>query len=404
MKNDAIVIVGAGQAAGQLAASLAQEGLGGRVTLVGDEPHLPYQRPPLSKKFLAGEIELDRLFVKPPAFYDKHGIGLRLDRRAVRIDRAERVVVLEDGTSLPYGTLVLATGSRPRRLPLPGAELEGIFYLRGIADVAAIRARFAPGRSLVVVGGGYIGLELAAVAVRLGLEVTVLEQASRLMARGVGPIVSQFYEHLHRAEGISLHLGATVVGFEGKRSVRRVVCNGGFDADIVVIGAGALPNVELAQDAGLATADGIVVDAQCRTADPAVYAIGDCTSQFHPLVERNLRLESVHNALEQARIAAASICGKPLPAVQVPWFWSDQYDVKLQMAGIPASYDNAIVRGQANKRSFAVFYLANDTLVGIDAVNRPADFMVSKLLIGERARVDRAKLHDEGIAVKDSRL
>ena len=405
MTTDAIVIVGAGQAAGQLAASLAQEGLGGRVTLIGDEPHLPYQRPPLSKKYLAGEIELDRLFVKPAAFYEKNGIGLQLGKRVARIDRGSRTVILEDGSGLPYATLVLATGSRPRRLPLPGSELDGIFYLRGIADVAAIRARFEQGKSLVVVGGGYIGLELAAVAVRHGLKVSVLEQAPRLMARGVGPLVSEFYEQLHRQEGIDLHLGAAVQSFEGRDGlVRRVICNGGFDADIVVIGAGALPNVELAQEAGLATADGILVDALCRTEDPAVYAIGDCTSQFHPLIERNLRLESVHNALEQARIAAASICGKPPPAVQVPWFWSDQYDVKLQMAGIPSSYDDAVMRGQPGRRSFAVFYLANGALVGIDAVNRPADFMISKLLIGERARVDRAKLLDEGVAVKDSRL
>jgi 3-phenylpropionate/trans-cinnamate dioxygenase ferredoxin reductase subunit len=380
---DPLVIIGAGQAAGQLIASLAQDGFAGPVTLVGDEPHLPYQRPPLSKKYLAGEIELDRLYVKPADFYEKYGTRLMLGRRVERIERAAHAVVLEDGSTLPFATLVIATGSRPRTLDLPGA-----FYLRNIADVAAIRARFAPGKSLVVIGGGYIGLELAAVAVKQGLKVSVLEQAPRLMARGVGPVVSAFYARLHREEGVQIHTEVTMGGQHG--------------ADIVVAGVGAVPNVDLAQAAGLGVDNGIVVDDRCRTEDPAIYAIGDCTSQFHPLFERSLRLESVHNALEQGRIAAASICGKPLPAVQVPWFWSDQYDVKLQMVGLSAGHDAAVVRGDPERgRSFAVFYLRDGALIAVDAVNRAPEFMMSKQLIAQRARLDPARLGDERVAMKD---
>jgi 3-phenylpropionate/trans-cinnamate dioxygenase ferredoxin reductase component len=295
---------------------------------------------------------------------------------------------------------VLATGSRPRELPLPGA-----FYLRNIADVEAIRARLAPARSLVVIGGGYIGLELAAVAMKLGVGVTVLEQAPRLMARGVGPVVSQFYARLHDEEGVTIRTGAVVRSLEGNGTIKRVVCDDDqYDADIVVIGAGAVPNVELAREAGLAVEDGIVVDAQCRTDDASIWAIGDCTSQHHDLVGRRLRLESVHNALEQARIAAAAICGRKPPALQVPWFWTDQYDVKMQMAGLSAGHDHAVVRGNPDTgRSFAVFYMREGTLIAVDAVNRAPEFMMSKQLIAERAKIDPARLGDEGVTMKDMR-
>ena len=405
MTGQQLVVVGAGHAAGQLVASLAQEKFTGSVTLVGDEPYLPYQRPPLSKKFLAGELALDRLYLKPAAFYEKFGTRLLLGRRVERIDRPAHRVVLDDGSSLDYTTLVIATGSRARTLSLPGTELPGIVSLRSIADVEAIRARFSAGRSLAVVGGGYIGLELAAVAVKLGLAVTVLEAAPRLMMRGVGPVVSSFYERLHREEGVAIHTGVAVKGFEGDRRVERVVCEGlQVPADLVVAGVGALPNVELAQAAGLATTNGIDVDARCRTGDPAIYAIGDCTNQHHPLLDRRLRLESVHNALEQGRMAAAAICNLPAPPDQVPWFWSDQYDVKLQTAGLSDRHDQAIIRGRPDEgRSFAVFYLSDGVLVACDAMNRAAEFMMSKILVGARARVDAAKLADERVAVKDCR-
>jgi 3-phenylpropionate/trans-cinnamate dioxygenase ferredoxin reductase subunit len=257
----------------------------------------------------------------------------------------------------------------------------------------------------VVVGGGYIGLELAAVAVKRGLQVTVLEQAPRLMARGVGPVVSTFYQSLHGAEGVTVVTGAKVLGFEGSGQVTAVAAEDGLHpADLVVVGVGALPNVELAEAAGLATDNGILVDAQCRTSDPAIYAIGDCTSQVHALVDRRLRLESVHNALEQGRIAAAAICARPPPVLQVPWFWSDQYDVKLQMVGLSEGHDHAIVRGDPKRgRSFAVFYLRGGQLIAVDAVNRAPEFMLSKQLIADRVRPDPTRLADERVAVKDLR-
>lgn len=396
---NSLVVVGAGQAAAQLVASLSQDGYAGEVTLIGDEPHLPYQRPPLSKKVLTGELTPDRLSVKPAAFYDKIGTRLRLDARVERIDRATKEVTLSDGSRIGFTTLVLATGSRARTLPLRGTGRTATFVLRSIADVAALRAQFAPGKALVVIGGGYIGLELAAVAVKQELEVTVLEQAPRVMARGVGPVVSRFYERLHHEEGVRLCMGSVVHGVEDGC----VVCAGSeHRADLVLIGAGAVPNAELARESGLATENGIVVDAECRTSDPVIYAIGDCATQHHPLVGRRLRLESVHNALEQARIASASICGKPAPAAQVPWFWSDQYDVKLQMAGLSDGYDQAVVRGDPDRgRSFAVFYLRDGVLIAVDAVNRLPEFMMSKQLIAGRARIDPARLGDESIAVKD---
>jgi 3-phenylpropionate/trans-cinnamate dioxygenase ferredoxin reductase component len=402
---DPLVVVGAGQAGAQLVASLAQNGFDRPVLLIGDEPCLPYQRPPLSKKFLAGEMELDQLYLKPAAFYEKAGIELALDTRVAGIDRKARVLATEGGSSLRYSTLVIATGSRARALPLPGAELEGVFSLRTVADVLAIRPRLLPRQRLAIVGGGYIGLELAAIATKRGLHVTVLEQAPRVMGRGVGPIVSAFYERLHRSEGVTIATNTAVVGFEGDGRVEQVVCGDRrLAADMVVVGVGGIPNAELAQEAGLAIDNGIVVDERCRTQDPAIYAIGDCASQVRPLSDRCLRLESVHSALEQARMAAAAICERPLPVGQTPWFWSDQYDVKLQMAGLSANHDEAVVRGDPdNGRSFAVFYLRDGALIAVDAVNRTPEFMMSKQLIAEHARLDAAKLRDERVAMKDVR-
>ncbi|HEX9554945.1 MAG TPA: FAD-dependent oxidoreductase, partial [Reyranella sp.] len=277
MPDGALIIIGAGHAAGQLVASLAQDGFTGGVTVIGDEPHLPYQRPPLSKKFLAGEIELDQLYVKPEAFYAKAGTTLMLGTRVAGIDRQARAVVTEGGPVLRYSTLVIATGSRPRALALPGADLEGVLYLRTIADVQAIRRHLEPGRRLVIVGGGYIGLELAAVAAKRGVQVSVLEQTARVMGRGVGPVVSAFYERLHREEGVTIATGTTIVGFEGNGRVEHVVCDDArVAADLVVVGVGAIPNTELAREAGLAVDNGIVVDAQCHTQDPVIHAIGDC--------------------------------------------------------------------------------------------------------------------------------
>ncbi len=403
--TEALVIVGAGHAAGQLVSTLAQEGFPGSVTILGDEAYVPYQRPPLSKKFLAGELGLDRLFIKPAEFYDRPGIALRVDTKVERIDRVAGAVITATGAAIGYSKLVVATGSRPRKLALPGAGLDGLFYLRTVDDVLNIQSRFAAGRRLVIVGGGYIGLELAAVAVKAGLDVTVLEEAPRIMGRGVGPVVSSFYQRIHQEAGVRIATETAVVGFEGDTAVTRVICsNAGFAADIVVIGVGAVPNVELAEQAGLAVDNGILVDEFCRTSDAAIYAVGDCTNHPNALSNRRLRLESVHNAVEQAKTAAAGLCGRPVPYTQVPWFWSDQYDVKLQIAGLSAGHDEAVVRGDPAKgRSFAVFYLKDGVLIGVDAVNRPQEFMMSKILIAEKTRLDPARLGDERIGMKEMR-
>ncbi len=328
-----------------------------------------------------------------------------LGTRVAGIDRQARAVVTEGGPVLRYATLVVATGSRPRALALPGADLEGVLYLRTIADVQAIRRHLEPGRRLVIVGGGYIGLELAAVAAKRGVQVSVLEQTTRVMGRGVGPVVSAFYERLHREEGVTIATGTTIVGFEGNGRIEHVVCDDArVAADLVVVGVGAIPNTELAREAGLAVDNGIVVDAQCRTQDPVIHAIGDCASQLHPLLDQRLRLESVHSALEQARVTAAAICGRPPPSIQTPWFWSDQYDVKLQIAGLSAGHDQVVVRGDPERgRSFAAFYLRQGALIAVDAVNRAPEFMMSKQLIAERARVDAAKLADPRVALKEIR-
>lgn len=398
-----IVIVGAGQAAGQAVASLRAGGYQGSITMIGDEPYAPYQRPPLSKKFLAGEITFDRLYIKPVEFYEQAGVQLELNSRVALINRQAHEVTTTDGRTFPYSKLLIATGSRVREINVPGFDLEGIHYLRNIADVNAIQSHFREGAKLVVVGGGYIGLEVAAVAKKHGLHVTVLETGDRVMARVVDPIVSHFYERVHRAEGVIIETGVTVSGFEGTSRVERVTCGEGrsFDADFVVVGIGILPNTELASEAGLHVENGIVVDEFTRTSDPDICAAGDCTNHPNGVYGHRLRLESVHNAIEQGKSAAAAMTGSTLEYNQVPWFWSDQYDLKLQIAGLSAGYTQAVVRGNPEEgRSFAVFYLKDGIIVAVDAINRAPEFMMSKTLIARKARLDPERLRDESINMK----
>ncbi len=385
-----IVIVGAGHAAGQLLATLRQEAFAGHIVLVGDEPYLPYQRPPLSKKYLAGEMPPERLYVKPATFYEDARIEVRLGARVESIDRRSATVRLATGESLGWDRLVLATGSRVRRLPADEALPRGIHYLRNIADVHAIRASFASGRRLVIIGAGYIGLEVAAVARAAGLEVTVLDIADRVMSRVVSPDVSAFYRQQHEERGVRFRLSTGLTGFGGTLQVTSVRDSSGQDtpADLVVVGVGIIPNTELAADAGLAVKDGILVDAGCRTSDERIFAVGDCTSHPSPLYGRRVRLESVQNALAQARTAAHNLCGGHAEYSEVPWFWSDQYDLKLQIAGLSQGYDSVVVRGDPASRCFSCLYLRNGRLIAVDAINSPRDFMQGKALIGEQASVD----------------
>lgn len=402
MSGSIVVVVGGGQAAGQVVASLRQEGFIGRIVVVGREPVLPYQRPPLSKAYLVGEVTLERLLLKPRDFYVQADVDLRLGVDVTRIGLADRTLQMEDGSSLAFDSLVLATGSRPRPLNVVGADHPCLFYLRTLADVEAIRPRLTAGARLVLIGGGYIGLEIAAVARRIGLQVSVLEAAPQLLARVTGPEVGAFYGELHREHGVEVRCGVTVTGIEdhGGRPVVVSENAGRLQADLVIAGVGALPNLELARDAGLVCNHGIVVDEHCRTSVPGIYAAGDCTEQTSAIYNTQVRLESVPNAIEQARTVAATICGKSRPNRAVPWFWSDQYTVKLQSAGLQRGYDQAVLRGDPATRSFAVFYLRAGRLLAVDAINRSAEFALAKSWIAERRLVERERLADDAVAAK----
>ena len=401
--RERVVIAGAGHAAGQVVTSLRQHKFEGRIVLVGEEPYLPYQRPPLSKKFLAGEMPAERLYVKPASFYEDASVELHLDTRVSALDRAARRLETDAGEPLAYDRLVLALGARVRRLPIEGAALGGVHYLRSIADVEGIRGGLEPGHRLVVIGAGYIGLEVAAVARQAGLEVTVIEVADRVMSRVVSPEISDFYQIQHTEQGVRFRLSTGVDAITGKKRVKSVTTSDGEDipADLVVIGVGIVPNTQLAADAGLSVDNGIVVDDHCRTEDPDIFAVGDCTIHPNGIYGRQLRLESVHNALEQAKTAAANICGKDTAYSQVPWFWSDQYDLKLQIAGLSEGYDDVAIRGNPAERSFSCLYLRDGRLIACDAINAPRDFVQSKQLIADQALVAVEKLANPDVALKD---
>ena len=398
------VIAGAGHAAGQVVATLKQLKYAGQIVLVGDEDYLPYQRPPLSKKFLAGAMPAERLHFKPASFYDEPNIEIRLRTRITTIDRDNKSVHTEGGERISYDKLVLALGSRARRLRIDGADLAGVHYLRSIADVDDIRSELNHYRRTVIIGAGYIGLEVAAVMQQLGLDVTVVELADRVMSRVVSPEISDFYQIEHTNKGVKLRLSTGVSAFRGDKRIASVETTDGeqIPADFVVVGIGIVANTELAASAGLTVDNGIVVNDQCETGDPAVYAVGDCTAHPNAIYNRQLRLESVHNALEQAKTAAANICGKETHYSQVPWFWSDQYDLKLQIAGLSEGYDEIVIRGNPADRSFACLYLKNGQLIATDAVNAPREFIQSKGLIASHAKIDPARLANANIPLQDA--
>jgi 3-phenylpropionate/trans-cinnamate dioxygenase ferredoxin reductase subunit len=398
-----VVIVGAGQAGAQTAFSLRQWGFDGSVILVGDEPFPPYERPPLSKDLLKRTLEEDRLFFRTESWYADSRIELRTGVAAGSIDREGRQVVFDDGRREPWDALVLATGSRPRRLAVPGAALEGVCELRTIADARRISGAMRPGSRMVVVGAGYIGLEVAAVARTLGLEVTVLEAMDRVLARVAGPVVSTFFEREHRARGVDVRCGSVLAGFDGEQSLRaaRLADGTTIECDLAVVGVGIAPCDELARGCGIECDDGILVDRDARTSDRFVFAAGDCTRR--PLVHyaRTGRLESVHNAIEQGKLVAAAILGRDRPAEDVPWFWSDQYDLKLQTAGLGQGCDTTVVRGNPDERKFAAFYLRDGVLIAVDAVGSAMEFMASRQLIARGARPDPVALADTGVSMKD---
>jgi 3-phenylpropionate/trans-cinnamate dioxygenase ferredoxin reductase component len=402
-----IVIAGGGQAAVQAVDTLRRKGFAGKLTLVGDEPWLPYQRPPLSKKYLAGALERERLIIRPAQFFAEHQVQVQLGRRVSEIQRREQRVRLDDDTVLAYDALLLATGSRPRRLAAPGTELAGVHFLRTLADTDRIRAECASGGRMVIIGGGYIGLEVAATARGLGLEVTVLEMAERVMNRVTCTQVSGFYEGEHARQGVRILCNARVRALaadaRGGR-VRAVLTEDGTEhpADIVIVAVGVAPADELATTAGLECDNGIVIDQYCRTSDAAIYAAGDCVNHLSPHYGRRMRLESVDNAFEQGATAALNLLGIPTAHDKVPWFWSDQYDLKLVIVGVAHGYDNVVLRGSAATRSFSACYLRGGELIAIDTVNQPKDQMAARKLIAAHARPDPDKLADAAIALRDT--
>jgi 3-phenylpropionate/trans-cinnamate dioxygenase ferredoxin reductase component len=401
--TDSVLIVGAGQAASQLIASLRQDGFTGAIALLGEEPYIPYQRPPLSKAFLAGELARERLFIKPEEFYAEAKVALHLNTRATAIDRARKTVKLSDGKELPYATLAITTGSRVRKLPLPGADLPGCYYLRGIADAELLQDKLKEGNRVAIIGAGYIGLEVAAVAAKHKLSVTVLEALPRVMARAACPELSSFYEDAHRKAGVDIRCNTKLDAIERHGAALRLKTSAGaVEADFVLIGIGIVPNVELARDAGLEIDNGIFVDEHARTSDPAIYAIGDCANlPCSYSTTGRVRLESVQNAIDQAKHAALAIMGKPKPYNEVPWFWSDQYDLKLQIAGLGDPADRIVLRGDPASRSFAAFRLRDGAVAAVEAVNAAPEYMMGRRLIAARAKVAPERLADKTIPMKD---
>lgn len=408
--EDHIYVIGAGHAGGELAFALRQQGYAGPLTVIGEEGHLPYQRPPLSKAYLKGECEATSLYLRQQAAYEKANIGLLLSRRVERIDRANKKLVFDDGREVSYSKLALATGGRARRMTIDDAaraeKTRNFHYLRNIDDVMAIRTRFEAGQRLVVIGGGYVGLEVAASAIARGVKVTVLEALPRVLARVTAPQMSAFYEKVHRDAGVDLRTNIEVTGLEFNAAgdaVTNVHCTGGvaIPADFVVVGIGLLPNTELAQAAGLDVDNGIVVNEYAVTSDPDIVAAGDCTNHPSVFCGRRIRLESVPNAVEQARVAAGSLAGKPKVYDSVPWFWSDQYDLKLQMTGLSQGYDQFVLRGSMENKSFAAFYLKEGRLIAVDAVNRAQEFMVAKRMVAACKPFDVAALADETVPLKN---
>ncbi|WP_439117324.1 NAD(P)/FAD-dependent oxidoreductase [Nocardioides cremeus] len=383
-----------------MAAGLRQQGWSGEVVVVGDEPALPYHRPPLSKAYLAGTSSLQDLALRKAEFYAKHDIRL-VQSTVTQVDRAAQQVGLNDGTTMGYTHLALCTGGRVRTLDVSGIDLPGVFYLRTFADVESIRALAASGSHAVIVGGGYVGLETAASLRALGLDVTVLEAAERVLERVTAPEVSAFYERVHRDAGVVIRTGAQVSAMAGDQRVREVVLRGGerIPADLVVVGVGLVPNTELAAEAGLYVENGIVIDDLARTSDPRIVAAGDCASHRMARYDRLVRLESVPSAGEQAKTAAATLCGKERPIAALPWFWSDQYDLKLQIAGLNLGYDELVLSGDPSRdRDFTCYYLQQGRLLAADCVNRPRDFLKAKQLISQGLGVDRAQLESAAAA------
>ena len=400
MKN--LVIVGGGQSAAQCVLTLKRNDFKNKITLISEEKHIPYQRPPLSKEYLSDEVTLERVYMKSKEFYDQNNVEIISSTKVIAIDRNKKSLTLSNTENLQYENLVLATGSRVRKLEVEGSHLSNINYLRTIEEADQLKKYFKLGKKLVVIGAGYIGLEVAAAAIKKGLGVTVIEMADRVMNRTVDPIISKYFDSLHRSKGVEIILNAALERFEGRKKVEKVVCSNGkiLEADGVVVGVGIIPNQEIAKSAGLKCNNGIVVDKFGRTEDPFIFACGDCTNHPNPSLNKNLRLESVHNALEQAKTVAFSLIGKPEKYDQIPWFWSDQYEEKLQIVGLSGDHDEIVTRGSMAEGNFMLFFLKKGELIAINSVNNPKEFLISKKLVANKLKISSDVLCDQSTDLK----
>ena len=400
MKNDA-VIIGAGHAGGMTAISLRQRQYQGSITLIGEENFLPYQRPALSKGFLAGEIDEKRLYLKSQDYFDKNNIRIIRNCKVVAIDRNNKTIVLENQKQLGYEKLVIATGSIVNKLKTSSRATD-LYYLRTIGDSLKIREKLRNKNKITIIGAGYIGLEIASIAIKKNLEVSILELENRVMGRVVSAEVSDFFQKKHQSEGVEFKFNTSITDIEDRGKQKRIICSDGsfLNTDVVIIGVGIKPNIELAKSSGLTCDNGILVDANGQTSDPHIFAVGDCSNHPNNIFKQRLRLESVQNAVEQAKSIAASIAGSHKPYQEVPWFWSDQYNIKLQIAGISQDHDHRVTRGYPEKEKFAVFYQKEKRLVAVDAINSPKEFMVGKKWIAMQTKIPFELIRNMDIDLK----
>ena len=384
-----LVIVGAGQSAIQCITSLRKEDYPGLITLVGEEEHLPYQRPPLSKGFLEDTVSNERLYFKKLEFFVENKVQLKLGTKAEEIDIENNNIHLSDNTKLSFDKLGFATGSSVRKLDFPGKDLNSIHYLRGLDDALSIKKDLHTRQNIVVVGAGYIGLEVAAIAAKQNKSVTVIEMADRVMNRTVDPQISDYYLKLHQKNGVTFKFNTSLKEIVGASNPEKVICSDGTEvkADMVIIGAGIMPNVELAENAGLSCDNGIVVNEFGKTDHANIYACGDCTNHPNKLLNKKIRLESVHNAMEQSKTVASSIINKSIEYNQIPWFWSDQYDHKLQIVGLSGEHDKVIMRGDMSEAKFMLFYTKDEKLIAVDAVNNSKEFLICKKLVANKVTI-----------------
>ena len=401
MKSD-VIIIGAGHAGGMTAISLRQRRYEGSITLIGEEDFLPYQRPALSKGFLAGEIEEKRLYLKSQDYFDKNNINIVRSRKVVSIDRNNKIILLDNQKKLGYEKLVIATGSVVNKVKTNNREAD-LYYLRTIKDSLEIRKRLKNKNKIAIIGAGYIGLEIASIAIKKNLEVSVLELDNKVMGRVVSPEVSHFFQKKHQSEGVEFKFNTSVSDIENLDKQKRLICSDGsvLTTDFVVAGIGIKPNIELAQSSSLECDDGIIVDENGQTSDHHIFAVGDCSNHPNNIFKRRLRLESVHNAVEQAKSVAASINGHKQPYHQVPWFWSDQYNLKLQIAGFSQNHDQYVIRGSMEAEKFAVFYLRKKKLLAVDAINDQKSFLNGKKFIALSTEGSPEALENKNIDLKE---